>query len=89
MAHVRPSVWPNRSSAAATPRRRATADALINANPPHAYWLARGFIVLSDALRAQGNGFEADEYLRSLKSNYPGTEAEIFDMIDSRLKQQQ
>lgn len=45
--------------------------------------------MLSDALRAQGNGFEADEYLRSLKSNYPGTEAEIFDMIDSRLKQQQ
>ncbi len=70
-------------------KARATADALINANPPHAYWLARGFIVLSDALRAQGNGFEADEYLRSLKSNYPGTEAEIFDMIDSRLKQQQ
>ncbi|MDE5920498.1 MAG: tetratricopeptide repeat protein [Paramuribaculum sp.] len=70
-------------------KARATADALINANPPHAYWLARGFIVLSDALRAQGNGFEADEYLRSLKSNYPGTEAEIFDMIESRLKQQQ
>ena len=69
-------------------KARATADALINANPPHAYWLARGFIVLSDALRAQGNSFEADEYLRSLKSNYPGTEAEIFDMIETRLNQQ-
>ena len=69
-------------------KARATADALINANPPHAYWLARGFIVLSDALRAQGNSFEADEYLRSLKSNYPGTEAEIFEMIETRLNQQ-
>ena len=64
---------------------RTTADALINANPPHQYWLARGFIVLSDALRAEGNQFEADEYLRSLRNNYPGTETEIFEMIDSRL----
>lgn len=62
------------------------ADDLINANPPHQYWLARGFIALSDALRAQGETFEADEYLKSLKSNYPGTEADIFDMIDKRLK---
>ncbi len=66
-------------------RARSTADALINANPPHSYWLARAFIVLSDALRAQGDNFEADEYLRSLRNNYPGKEAEIFQMIDSRL----
>lgn len=70
-----------------TKRARTTADALINANPPHQYWLARGFIVLSDALRADGETFEADEYLRSLRSNYPGNETEIFEMIDSRLKQ--
>lgn len=62
------------------------ADDFINANPPHAYWLARGFIVLSDALRAQGEVFEADEYLRSLKENYPGSEADIFEMIEKRLK---
>ncbi|MDE6459542.1 MAG: tetratricopeptide repeat protein, partial [Paramuribaculum sp.] len=62
------------------------ADEFINANPPHAYWLARGFIVLSDALRAQGETFEADEYLRTLKENYPGSEADIFDMIEKRLK---
>jgi TolA-binding protein len=64
---------------------RTVADNFINANPPHAYWLARGFIVLSDALRAQGDTFEADEYLRTLKSNYPGTEADIFEMIEKRL----
>ena len=63
----------------------ATADKLINANPPHQYWLARAFIVLSDGLRVQGNEFEADEYLRSLKTNYPGNESDIFEMINKRL----
>lgn len=58
----------------------------IDADPPHQYWLARGFILLSDILRRQGNAFEADEYLRSLRNNYPGREADIFEMIDSRLK---
>ena len=59
---------------------------LIEANPPHDYWLARGFILLSDLLRKKGETFEADEYLRSLKQNYPGTEADIFRMIDERLQ---
>ena len=59
---------------------------LIDANPPHDYWLARGFILLSDILRRKGGDFEADEYLRSLRQNYPGNEADIFRMIDERLK---
>lgn len=63
------------------------AEALIDANPPHAYWLARTFILYSDILRAQGSDFEADEYLRVLRSNYPGTESDIFQMIDKRLPQ--
>lgn len=58
---------------------------LIEANPPHDYWLARGFILLSDLLRRKGDTFEADEYLRSLRENYPGSEADIFRMIDERL----
>ncbi len=58
---------------------------LIDANPPHDYWLARGFILLSDLLRRKGDTFEADEYLRSLRDNYPGTEPDIFRMIDERL----
>lgn len=64
---------------------RKSIDKFINANPPHQYWLARGFIVLSDILRRQGDKFEADEYLRSLRTNYPGNESEIFQMIDQRL----
>ena len=64
---------------------KATADKLISSDTPHQYWLARGFILYSDILRKEGNTFEADEYLKSLRSNYPGTEADIFQMIDSRL----
>lgn len=63
------------------------AESLIDANPPHAYWLARTFILYSDILRAGGSDFEADEYLRVLRSNYPGTENDIFQMIDKRLPQ--
>ena len=62
------------------------ADAFISSNTPHQYWLARGFILYSDILRKQGKEFEANEYLKSLQSNYPGTEADIFQMIEQRLK---
>lgn len=64
----------------------AEVNRLIDANPPHDYWLARGFILLSDIQRKQGKTFEADEYLKSLKENYPGTETDIFQMIETRLK---
>ncbi len=66
-------------------KAKATADKLISSDTPHQYWLARGFILYSDILRKEGKTFEADEYLKSLQSNYPGTEADIFQMIDSRL----
>ena len=70
----------------ATDEALAAVNKFIDADPPHSYWLARGFILLSDILRQQGNTFEADEYLRSLRTNYPGKEADIYEMIDSRLK---
>ncbi len=66
-------------------KARNVADALINAGTPHNYWLARAFIVLSDALRKQGKTFEANEYLKSLKENYPDTDEDIFLMINERL----
>lgn len=65
---------------------RATVENLIDANPPYNYWMARAFILLSDINRAEGNSFEADEYLRSLRENYPGKETDIFTMIDQRLQ---
>ncbi len=66
-------------------KSREAVERLVNANPPHIYWLARGFILLSDINRNEGNTFEADEYLKSLRENYPGTEPDIFLMIDQRL----
>ena len=61
------------------------ADKLINAGTSHNYWLARAFIVLSDALRRQGKVFEADEYLKSLRNNYPGADDDIQQMVSERL----
>ena len=59
---------------------------LTSSGTPHAYWLARGFILLSDIYAQQGKNFEAREYLQALRSNYPGNESDIFDMIDTRLE---
>jgi tetratricopeptide (TPR) repeat protein len=61
------------------------AEKFINSGTPHTYWLGRGFIVLSDIYRKQGKKYEADQYLKALRENYPGTEADIFSMIDERL----
>ncbi|MCH5246020.1 MAG: tetratricopeptide repeat protein [Muribaculaceae bacterium] len=69
-----------------TSKAKQRINDFINANPPHSYWLARGFILYSDILRREGNTFEADEYLKSLRSNYPGSEADIFTLINQRLK---
>lgn len=68
-----------------TDKAHKAIDKFINSNPPSQYWLARAFILLSDILRAEGNDFEAQEYLRSLRNNYPGDEKDILEMIDSRL----
>lgn len=50
------------------------------------YWMARGYITLSDAYAAQGKNYLARLYLETLQSNYPGSEKEISDMISQRLK---
>ncbi len=65
---------------------KSAADSLITADTPHRYWLARTFVLYSDILRKQGNDFEANEYLKSLRNNYPGPEVDIYQMIDTRLK---
>lgn len=57
----------------------------VASGTPHTYWLGRAFITLSDAYRANGKAFEADEYLKALRDNYPGQEPDIFEAIDERL----
>lgn len=56
------------------------------AGTPHQLQLAQGFIILADAYTAQGKKYLAKEYLLSLKENYPGSEPEIIDEIEKRLK---
>lgn len=65
---------------------RSEVESLIDSGTPHSYWLARGFILLSDIYKKEGKVYEAREYLISLRDNYPGTEPDIFIMIDERLK---
>ena len=61
------------------------ANAVIDSDTPHQYWLAKAFILISDVRRSQNNPFEADEYLRALRENYPGSETDIISDIESRL----
>ncbi len=56
----------------------------METSTPHAYWLARSFILLADLYTAQGRTLEAKQYLLSLQSNYSGNE-EIDHMIEERL----
>lgn len=61
-------------------------EKFTDAGSVHAYWLARGFISLADAYHADGNDYLAKEYLKSLRDNYPGDEADIEEAIAERLK---
>lgn len=62
-------------------------EEFIDSDTSQNYWLARGYIALADVFRAQNDIYNAKEYLRALKSNYPGKEADIQQMIESRLSE--
>ncbi len=53
---------------------------------PHAYWLAKSFILLSDIYIKQNNDFQAKQYLLSLQKNYPQQD-EIQNLITKRLNE--
>ena len=65
---------------------RRLVEAFVDSSTPHIFWHARGYILLSDICRKEGKVFEANEYLRTLRANYPGKEQEIYNLIDERLK---
>lgn len=56
----------------------------IEQSTPHAYWLARSFVLLSDVYHATGKDLDARQYLLSLQQNYQGND-DIESMIESRL----
>lgn len=61
---------------------------VTDADTDSQYWVARAFILLSDIYSRQGDEFKAQQYLKSLRDNYPGDEQDIFEMIDTRTKKQ-
>lgn len=56
----------------------------IDQSTPHAYWLARGFILLSDVYVGMNKKADARQYLLSLQQNYQAND-DITSMIESRL----
>jgi len=58
----------------------------IDQSTPHAYWLARGFVLLSDVYVKTNKKLEAKEYLLSLQQNYQADD-DIQQMINERLEQ--
>ncbi len=67
-------------------RALKVAQKFVKSGSPQRYWVARGFILISDIYTSQGKDFEAREYLEALRDNYPGSEADIFLMIETRLE---
>ncbi|MBQ8502371.1 MAG: tetratricopeptide repeat protein [Bacteroides sp.] len=57
----------------------------IDQSTPHAYWLARSFVLLSDVYVAMDKKLDARQYLLSLQQNYQA-EDDIAAMIKERLE---
>ena len=56
----------------------------IEVSTPHAYWLARSFVLLSDVYVKMGRKLDARQYLLSLQQNYQADD-DIAEMIKVRL----
>ena len=57
----------------------------IEQSTPHAYWLARSFVLLSDVYVAMDKKLDARQYLLSLQQNYQADD-DIASMINERLE---
>lgn len=57
----------------------------IDQSTPHAYWLARSFVLLSDVYVAMDKKLDARQYLLSLQQNYHADD-DIEQMINERLE---
>lgn len=57
----------------------------IDRSTPHAYWLARSFVLLSDVYVALDKKLDARQYLLSLQQNYTADD-DIRPMIEERLE---
>ncbi|MBB6276274.1 tetratricopeptide repeat protein [Porphyromonas circumdentaria] len=74
-------------SKSATQRKEAKKllNQFIEKGTPHEYWLASGIILLSDIYRLDGDAITANQYLESLRSNYPNQKDNIHEEVNKRL----
>jgi Uncharacterized protein conserved in bacteria len=66
-------------------KAKATVNDFIKQGTPHQYWLAKGFLLLSDIAAKEKDYLQARQYLESLKANYPNTNDDIQTLIQDRL----
>jgi tetratricopeptide (TPR) repeat protein len=67
-------------------KAKETVQDYIKQGTPHAYWLARSFILMSDIFAAEGEKLQARQYLESLQNNYKGKDDDITSLILKRLQ---
>ena len=68
-----------------TGKAKDTIQEYIRQGTPHAYWLARSFILMSDIYDSEGDKLQARQYLESLQNNYTGKGDDIQSRINERL----
>jgi TolA-binding protein len=69
-----------------TGRAKDVISDYIKQGTPHAYWLARSFILMSDICLSEGDKLQARQYLESLLNNYKQQGDDIKSMINDRLE---
>jgi len=68
-----------------TGKAKDTVTEYIRQGTPHAYWLARSFILMSDIYASEGDKLQSRQYLESLQNNYTGKDDDIQSRINERL----
>jgi TolA-binding protein len=69
-----------------TGRAKDVISDYLKQGTPHAYWLARSFILMSDICLSEGDKLQARQYLESLQNNYRQQGDDIKSMINDRLE---
>lgn len=69
-----------------TGRAKGVISDYLKQGTPHAYWLARSFILMSDICLSEGDKLQARQYLESLQDIYKQQGDDIKSMINDRLK---
>jgi TolA-binding protein len=69
-----------------TDRAKTVISDYIKQGTPHAYWLARSFILMSDICLSEGDKLQARQYLESLQNSYTNRDDDIKTMIANGLE---